>query len=46
MLKCAKNSEAFSSADQISLPPLYIKGDKLELAPKTSALTVDHYVKT
>ena len=36
---------AFPSADKTSLPPLSTKGDKLDLAPKTTVLTVDHHFR-
>ena len=44
-LKCTEDNEAFFSADEIRLPPLPIKGGKLEFVPKTAVLASDHHFR-
>ena len=41
--ECAENKEILLSADQINLTPQSTKGGKLELAPKTAILSIDHH---
>ena len=44
-IKVPENSDAFSSANQASLPLLSTKDCKLVLAPKTAVFMVDHHFR-